>query len=38
MPFHDIAAFGAVLVAIAFGLAIHRAVSNYFRKKSHGEE
>jgi hypothetical protein len=37
MPFHDIAAFG-VLVAIAFGLAIHRAVSNYFRKKSHGEE
>jgi len=37
MQFHDIAAFGAVLIAIAFGLVIHRALCGYIDRRSHNE-
>jgi hypothetical protein len=36
-PFTDIAVYGALFAALCFALAIHRAVSNYFRKREHGE-
>ena len=37
-PFQDIAAFGALVVGLGLGLVIHRALSNYFRKREHSEK
>ena len=34
----EIAVAGTVIVAICLGLAIHSALTNYLRKKDHGQE
>jgi len=37
MVFTDIAVYGALLAALCFAIAIHRSISNYCRKREHGE-
>lgn len=36
-PLTDIAVYGALLAALCFAIAIHRSISNYFRKREHDE-
>jgi hypothetical protein len=36
-PFMDIAVYGALLTAVCLAIGIHRSISNYFRKREHGE-